>query len=116
MFVSGYKISQRGALSDLIQSINVQNYSNYQVVFATDEDSDYAMERFYELSLEVYPRVLNRLKSSLMNEDVIGTPGNHYLRVNQFCRGTDIVVTLQGKSKLIGRQAFNVINTIFQRQ
>lgn len=114
--MSGYKINQRGALSDLIQSINVQNYTNYQVVFATDENSDFAMERFYGLSLETNPRVLNRLKTSLKNEDVIGTPGNHYLRVNQFCRDTDIVVTLQGKSKLIGRQAFNVINTLFQQQ
>ena len=65
--MSGYKIKQRGALSDLIRSINNQNYSNYQVVFATDENSDFAMEVFYGISLDANPKVINRLKISMKN-------------------------------------------------
>jgi len=36
--------------------------------------------------------------------------------MKQFCRGTDIVVTLNGNSSLVGKQAFNIINSVFQNE
>jgi hypothetical protein len=52
----------------------------------------------------------------MFNEDVLNTPGNHFLRVKQFCKGTDVVITLNGNSTLVGRQAFNVINAYYQKK
>jgi hypothetical protein len=34
--------------------------------------------------------------------------------MKQFCKGTDVVINLKGNSTLIGNQAFNAINAIFQ--
>jgi len=34
--------------------------------------------------------------------------------MQQFCKGNDIVVTLNGNSSFVGKQALNVINTIYQ--
>ena len=47
---------------------------------------------------------------------MLGTAGNHFLRMKQYCQGTDVVVTLHGNSSLIGRQAFNIINAVFQEE
>lgn len=61
-------------------------------------------------------KIFNRIRAILKNNDLIGTPGNHYMRMKQFCSGNDIVVSLNGNSSLIGRQALNVINAAFQNQ
>lgn len=51
---------------------------------------------------------------AVTNEDVLGTAGNHYMHAKRYCEGTDVVVTLNGDGELIGSQAFNVINAVYQ--
>lgn len=43
----------------------------------------------------------------------MGTAGNHFLRLTQFCRGSEIVLTINGNSTLLGKQAFKVVNKVF---
>lgn len=68
------------------------------------------VERIKRLNFKFF----NRIYKIIKNEDILGTAGNHFLRMKQYCQGTDVVVTLHGNSSLIGRQAFNIINAVFQ--
>ena len=36
--------------------------------------------------------------------------------MKRYCKKTDVIVTLNGNSSLIGKQAFNIINAIFQEE
>lgn len=104
----------RSSLFETLTSISRQNYSNFEVVFVSDENEDSSRNLFYDIVASTQPKIYNRLRAAIYNEDILGTSGNVYLRARQFCRNTDVVVVVNGNSTFIGYQAFNIINKAFQ--
>lgn len=78
-----------------------------------DNSPDRSAQVFYDYLNKSNLRLRNRI-TIVRNLVKLGMTGNLYLRIKQFCRGTDIVVNLDLDDKLLGFQTLKIVNAFYQ--
>lgn len=98
---------------DYFASLERQNYSNYHVVLIDDNSADHASQKWQSHLENSNSKLRNRVRI-VRNYQKIGTLASRYAYVQKFCGRDDIVVNLYLEDQLIGYQAFNVLNAVYQ--
>lgn len=91
------------------------NYTNFHIVYVDDNSPDqsgFLIRDFLKLSNS---RIANRI-NLIRNVEHMGALANMFFWIKKFCNEDDIVVSLDGDDALIGRQAFKIINSVYQNK
>ena len=96
-----------------MNSILMQEYSNYHIVFIDDASTDSTSEDIIDLmnsQKKLHPSKYLLIKNSQQMKAM------HNLRVaaNTYCQPQDIFIVVDGDDELIGRQVFKLFNAMFQ--
>lgn len=90
-----------------------QNYSNYYVVFiddnSTDGNTELLIEYLKELNQSINVTIVQNLEQKFATYNIINAAFN-------YCGADDVQMLLDGDDEFIGRYAFQVINSQYQKK
>lgn len=93
-------------------SVNNQNYSNFHLIVADDSSPDYStfyIREYIQSTLEN----LHGRTTLIYNYQGVGALANKDSIIRKYCEKGSIVVDVDADDALIGRQVFNVLNSVF---
>ena len=95
-----------------LNSIFMQNYTNYKVVIIDDSSPDSSIE-MYQKYLEFY-RIDKKYVTLLTNDRRATALPNIYFATINHCSSSSIVLTVDGDDELINRNTFQLFNWGYQ--
>jgi glycosyltransferase involved in cell wall biosynthesis len=96
----------------MYESIRRQNYTNYRIIQVDDNSDDDTISKTIAY-LEKYPSLKERTSIIVTRYERNALFNRHYANMN-YCKDGDIVVDLDSDDWLIGRQAFQLVNSLYQ--
>lgn len=79
-----------------------------------DASTDNSRAEIFNLIKKDYPQLYSKLFTVAKNSFRLYTAGNLQAKVKKYCGFSDVVVSIGPNSYLLGKQALNIINRIFQ--
>ena len=96
----------------MYDSIRRQNYTNYRIIQIDDNSDDDTISKTI-VYLDKYPFLKERTSIVVTRYERNALFNRHYANMN-YCKDDDIVVDLDSDDWLIGRQAFQLVNSLYQ--
>jgi glycosyltransferase involved in cell wall biosynthesis len=96
----------------MYDSIRRQNYTNYRIIQIDDNSDDDTISKTI-VHLDKYPFLKERTSIVVTRYERNALFNRHYANMN-YCKDDDIVVDLDSDDWLIGRQAFQLVNSLYQ--
>ena len=90
-----------------LESVFLQQYDNYHVVFIDDYSSD---ENYFLSERHVRRKGMKDKVIFIHNHERRGALANQYRAIHEYCLDTDLVVILDGDDWLLGRDVFSYLN------
>jgi glycosyltransferase involved in cell wall biosynthesis len=112
ILVPGYNNNAKFRIEHNLNSIFMQNYTNYKAVIIDDASTDGSLEiykkyfAFYKIDKKYYTLISNPKKATAMT--------NHYFGTIFHCRKDSIVLNLDGDDEFIGRNVLKLFNWGYQ--
>ena len=108
----GRNLVDRKIYQECLASLDLQNYSNYQLFIVDDASTDGTYDALRK-KIQELPRLRTRT-TLIRNEKSIGALGNKYLMIANHCEEGSIVFDVDADDLLIGRQVMKVMNALYQ--
>lgn len=97
-----------------INSILVQEYSNYHIIFIDDASTDSTATDVIQI-LTTQNKLPPNQYTIIRNTQQMKAMHNLRTAALNYCQPQDIFMVIDGDDELIGRQVFKVFNAVFQQ-
>ena len=112
--VPSYNNVEKNRHINNINSILMQEYKNYHIVFIDDASTDGTGEQVEQFLIANQTKIPSERFIVVKNKEQKRAMPNLRIAAKQYCKPEDIFLIVDGDDELLGRQVFKLFNSVFQ--
>ena len=113
--VPSYNNVEKNRHINNINSILMQEYKNYHIVFIDDASTDGTGEQVEQFLIANQTKIPSERFIVVKNKEQKRAMPNLRIAAKQYCKPEDIFLIVDGDDELLGRQVFKLFNSVFQK-